>query len=97
MKWLILALAALMAAPAAAQMRPVRPTPAVTVPDVRPVLERACLPVAGDSPVAAGIAAAKSLGFTSAEDGRPTLQRIRLVCLDRIAQVFSDLKRVAAL
>jgi ribonuclease HI len=40
--------------------------------------------------------AAKSLGFPSAEDGRPTLQRIRLACLDRIAQVFSDLKRVAA-
>ena len=41
--------------------------------------------------------AAKSLGFPSAEDGRPTLHRIRLACLDRIAQVFSVLKRVAAL
>jgi ribonuclease HI len=40
--------------------------------------------------------AAKSLGFPNAEDGRPTLQRIRLACLDRIAQVFSDLKKVAA-
>jgi hypothetical protein len=81
MKWLILALAALMAAPAAAQMRPVRPAPAVTVPDVRPVLERACLPVAGDSPVAAGIAAAKSLGFavTAAQGALATLRRDAMV------------------
>jgi len=41
-------------------------------------------------------AAAKQLGFPSAEDGRLTLQRIRFACLDRIAQVYSDLKKVAA-
>ena len=41
-------------------------------------------------------AAAKSLGFPSAENGRLTLQRIRFACLDRIAQVYSDLKKVAA-
>jgi len=40
-------------------------------------------------------AAARLLGFP-AEDGRLTLQRIRLACLDRIAQVFIDLKKVAA-
>jgi hypothetical protein len=81
MKWPILALAALMAAPAAAQMRPVRPAPAVTVPDVRPILERACLPVTGGSPVAAGIAAAKSLGFavTAAQGALATLQRDAMV------------------
>ena len=56
---LVLALA-LLAAPAAAQMRPVRP---VTVPDLVPVLDKACLPVAGGSPVAAGIAAARAIGF----------------------------------
>jgi hypothetical protein len=83
MKRAILALAALAAAtaPAAAQMRPVRPAPPATVPDVRPVLERACLPVAGGSPVAAGIAAAKSLGFAAvaAQGELATLRRDRMV------------------
>jgi hypothetical protein len=41
-------------------------------------------------------AAARLLGFPRAEDGRLTLQQIRLACLDRIAQVFFDLKKVAA-
>jgi hypothetical protein len=31
--------------------------------------------------------AAKALGFPSADDGRLTLQRIRLTCFDRVAQV----------
>jgi len=66
----------LLAAPAAAQMRPVRPAPPVSVPDVRPVLERACLPVANGSAVAAGIAAGKSLGFavSAAQGGLATLE-----------------------
>jgi hypothetical protein len=70
---LILA-ASLLAVPAAAQMHPVQP---VTVPDLVPVLARACLPVAGGSPVAAGIAAAKSLGFavTAAHGELATLAR----------------------
>lgn len=74
---LVLALA-LLAAPAAAQMRPVRP---VTVPDLAPVLEKACLPVAGGSPVAAGVAAARSIGFTvtASQGGLATLQREKLV------------------
>jgi len=40
--------------------------------------------------------AAKALGFPTADDGRLTLQRIRLTCLDRVAQVFRSLKQVAA-
>ena len=40
--------------------------------------------------------AAKSLGFASAEDGRLTLQQIRLVCLDRVAHIFRGLKEAAA-
>ena len=40
--------------------------------------------------------AAKALGFPSADDGRSTLQRIRLTCLDRVAQVFRGLKQAAA-
>jgi hypothetical protein len=39
--------------------------------------------------------AAKALGFPSADDGRSTLQRIRLTCLDRVAQHFRSLKQVA--
>jgi hypothetical protein len=77
---------ALLAAPmmvggVAAQMRPVRPAPPVTVPSVVPVLEKACLPVAGGGPVAAGIAAAKSLGFavTAAQGGLATLHRAAMV------------------
>jgi len=38
--------------------------------------------------------AAKALGFPSADDGRLTLQRIRLVCLDRVAPVFRWLRRL---
>jgi hypothetical protein len=73
---LVLALA-LLAAPAAAQMRPVRPA---MVPDLVPVLDKACLPVAGGSPVAAGIAAARAIGFSiSATHGElATLTRDRL-------------------
>jgi len=77
---------ALLAAPTmvggvAAQMRPVRPAPPVTVPSVVPVLEKACLPVAGGQPVAAGIAAAKSLGFavTAAQGGLATLRQGAMV------------------
>jgi hypothetical protein len=40
--------------------------------------------------------AAKALGFPTADDGRSTLQHIRLTCLDRVAQVFRSLKQVAA-
>jgi hypothetical protein len=40
--------------------------------------------------------AAKALGFPTADDGGLTLQRIRLTCLDRVAQVFRSLKQVAA-
>lgn len=55
-------MAALLAAsPAAAQMMPM--VHAGIVPDVAPILEKVCLPVAGGQPVAAGIAAAKSVGF----------------------------------
>lgn len=77
-----LAMAALLLAiPAAAQMRPVQPPRAPSVPDIAPVLEKACLPVAGGQPVAAGIAAAKSIGFavTAAHGDLATLQRERLV------------------
>jgi hypothetical protein len=80
MKRAILVAAVLIAATAAAgaQMRPVRP---VTVPDVAPVLEAACLPVVQGGPVAAGIAAARSIGFqvTAAHNALATLQRERLV------------------
>ena len=70
----VLAVLAMTAAPAAAQMRPVRPA---TVPDLVPVLDKACLPVAGGSPVAAGIAAARSIGFavTAGHVELATLQR----------------------
>jgi len=62
-----MALAALLLAfPAAAQMRPVQPARPASVPDVAPVLEKVCLPVAGGQPVAAGIAAGKSMGFAVA-------------------------------
>jgi hypothetical protein len=40
--------------------------------------------------------AAKALGFATADAGRLTLQRIRLTCLDRVAQVFRGLKQIAA-
>jgi hypothetical protein len=40
--------------------------------------------------------AAKALGFPSADDGRLTLQRIRLTCLDGVAQVFRSLKQAVA-
>ena len=40
--------------------------------------------------------AARSLGFSSVENSRLTLQQIRCTCLDRIAQVFRDLKSAAA-
>lgn len=75
------ALLAVAAVPASAQMRPVRPAPPVAVPQVRPVLERACLPVVGGSPVAAGIAAAKSLGFAvvATQGALATLRREALV------------------
>ena len=80
MKRQFLAAAVLIAATAsaAAQMRPVRPA---TVPDIAPLLERACLPVVQGGPVAAGIAAAKSLGFavTATDKGLATLQQGRLV------------------
>jgi hypothetical protein len=67
--------------PAAAQMRPMQPAPPAAVPDVRPILERACLPVADGSPVAAGIAAGKSLGFavTAAQGPLATLEREGMV------------------
>ncbi len=58
--WAVLAAAPLFCAGAAAQMQPVRP---VMVPDVAPILEKVCLPVAGGQPVAAGIAAGKAMGF----------------------------------
>ena len=67
----------LLAAPAAAQMQPLRPA---TVPDIVPILAAACLPVAGGQPVAAGIAAARPLGFqvTATSGQLATLQRERL-------------------
>jgi len=80
MKQILLAAALLAAAMsgATAQMQPARPA---TVPDIAPVLEKACLPVVGGQPVAGGIAAAKSLGFqVAATSGQlATLQRERLV------------------
>jgi hypothetical protein len=73
---LVLAVLVLAADGAAAQMRPVQPA---TVPDLAPVLDKACLPVAAGSPVAAGIAAAKSMGFaiTASHGELATLQRGR--------------------
>ena len=75
---LVLAVMAVAAGGAAAQMRPVRP---VTVPDEAPVLEKACLPVAGGSPVAAGVAAARAIGFavTATHGELATLSREKLV------------------
>jgi hypothetical protein len=74
---LALAMTVLAAGGAAAQMHPVRPVQPVTVPELVPALARACLPVAGGSPVAAGIAAAKSMGFavTAAHGELATLQQ----------------------
>ena len=40
-------------------------------------------------------AAAKSLGFDSAEAGRATLRQLRLLCLEHIEKVFSDRKEIA--
>ena len=40
-------------------------------------------------------AAAKSLGFYSAEAGRATLRQLRLLCLEHIEKVFSDRKEIA--
>jgi hypothetical protein len=40
-------------------------------------------------------AAAKSLGFDSAEAGRATLRQLRLLCLEHIDKVFSDRKEAA--
>ena len=80
MKRLILAAILLAAAaPAAAQMMPM--VHEGLVPDVAPILEKACLPVAGGQPVAAGIAAAKSLGFavTATSGQLATLQKDRFV------------------
>lgn len=73
-----MALLAIAAFPAAAQMRPVQP---VTVPQVTPLLSKVCLPVAGGSPVEAGIAAAKSLGFdvVARQDPLVTLQQDSMV------------------
>jgi hypothetical protein len=40
-------------------------------------------------------AATRALGFPSAEEGRPTLLRLRLLCLEHVQQLFSDLKKAA--
>ena len=66
---------ALLIAPAAAQMVPMARQG--LVPDLSPILEKICLPVAGGQPVAAGIAAAKSIGFqvTAEHGGLATLER----------------------
>jgi hypothetical protein len=40
-------------------------------------------------------AAAKSLGFDSAEAGRATLRQLRLLCLEHIETEFSDQKEIA--
>ena len=40
-------------------------------------------------------AAAKSLGFDSAEAGRATLRQLRLLCLEHIEKVFSDRMEIA--
>lgn len=63
--------------PAAGQMRPVRPAEAVSVPNIAPLLEKVCLPVANGQAVAAGIAAAKSVGFavTATHEQMATLER----------------------
>ncbi|MBV9549506.1 MAG: hypothetical protein JO256_07520 [Alphaproteobacteria bacterium] len=80
MKRAILAMAILAAAAgtAAGQMRPVRPA---TVPDLAPILEKVCLPVAAGQPVAAGVAAGKSLGFavTATYKQLVTLERERMI------------------
>jgi hypothetical protein len=36
------------------------------------------------------------MGFSQRDDGRVTLQRIRLTCLDGVAEVFRGLKQAAA-
>jgi hypothetical protein len=69
----------LLTAPATAQMVPM--VRQGIIPDVAPILEKACLPVAGGQPVAAGIAAAKSLGFavTAAHEQLATLEKDKFV------------------
>ena len=40
-------------------------------------------------------AAAKSLGFLTAEEGRDTLRQLRVLCLEHIQRVYSALKAAA--
>jgi hypothetical protein len=76
---LALAMTVLAAGGAAAQMMPMALQG--LVPYVVPILDKACLPVAGGQPVAAGIAAAKSLGFvvTATSGQLATLQKEKFV------------------